>query len=97
MMGLIMIGVILAGIVLRGWALSTLWAWFLVPIGVTAIGINTALGISVIVGLFTTHLHQESVKTDKKSIADACATIVTKAIGSPLAALLVGWIILQFA
>jgi hypothetical protein len=97
MFGLILFGMMMVGIILRGWALSTLWAWFLVPIGAVAINIPTALGISVIVGLFTTHLNNEKVKTgDKRTIADLTATIVAKSIGGPLVSVLIGWIITLF-
>lgn len=97
MLFLILFGTLITSIIVRGWVLSTLWAWFLVPIGAPEIGIATALGISVIIGLFTSHLNQETVKTSTKSLPDLFATILTKSLGAPLVSLCVGWIILQFA
>jgi hypothetical protein len=38
--------------IVDGWALSTLWGWFIVPLGVPAIGIAHAFGISCTVSLF---------------------------------------------
>lgn len=95
---LMLIGLIVTGVVLRGWAISTLWGWFLVPIGAPAIGINTAIGIAVIIGLFTHHLVHDVVKIgDKRSAADLFSTVVSRTVGAPLMALLVGWIVLLFA
>lgn len=37
--------------ILRGYVLSVLWRWFVVPLGVPEIGIAQAIGISIIVGL----------------------------------------------
>ena len=34
-----------------GWAFSTLWNWFIVPLGVAEIGIAHAIGISTLFGL----------------------------------------------
>lgn len=97
MAALFLFGLLFVGIVLRGWALSTLWAWFLVPMGAPAITITTALGISVIIGLFTSHLNRETVKVGDKSVADLFTTVIAKSIGGPLMSVLVGWIVLLFA
>lgn len=35
-----------------GWAISTLWNWFIVPLGVMEIGTAHAIGISCLLGLF---------------------------------------------
>ena len=35
-----------------GWAISTLWAWFVVPLGVVAIGFWHALGLSCLIVFF---------------------------------------------
>lgn len=96
MLALFVIGLVFFGVVIRGWALSTLWAWFLVPIGLPAIGIATALGISVIIGLFTVHLNNDKIKVDKNSSSDMIGTIIAKAIGGPLVSVFIGWIITLF-
>lgn len=38
--------------VIRGFLLTTLWAWFIVPLGQPALTIPLAIGISLIVGFF---------------------------------------------
>lgn len=99
MLFLILISTMIVGIVLRGWVLSTLWGWFLVPLGAVEIGIAAALGISIIIGMFTTHLTHDTVKVklnDQRTLPDLFATIVSKSIGGPLISLLFGWIILLF-
>lgn len=96
MAALFVIGLIFVGVVLRGWALSTLWAWFLVPIGVPAIGIATALGISVIIGLFTVHLNNDKIKISNKSSPELIGNVLAKAIGGPLMSVFVGWVITLF-
>ena len=98
-MFLILVGTMIVGIVLRGWVLSTLWAWFLVPLGAVEIGIAAALGISIIIGMFTTHLTHDTVKVklnDQRTLPDLYATIVSKSIGGPLISLMFGWIISLF-
>lgn len=41
-----------ASVPLTGWVASTLWRWFVVPLGVGPIGICQAIGLSTIVQLF---------------------------------------------
>ena len=97
MNALFLINALLVGIIVRGWALSTLWLWFLVPIGAPVIGITTALGISVILGLFTAHLNQEASKDNKsKTLSELYGTIVAKSIGAPLVSVATGWLITLF-
>lgn len=62
------IGVIALSIpvlIYRGFALAIMWGWFVVPLGVTAIGNAHALGLSALIGLFTFKLDM-----DKKSESD---------------------------
>jgi hypothetical protein len=40
----------MAAVVLSGFALSDVWGWFVVPLGVPAIGFYQALGLHVMVG-----------------------------------------------
>lgn len=58
-----LIAICLAGLVglavLRGFVLASLWGWFVVPLGVPALGIAQAIGISLIVSLFLAHLARD--------------------------------------
>lgn len=44
------------------WAVSTMWLWFVVPLGATPIGYWHTFGLSLFVGLFT----MNTAKSDKK-------------------------------
>lgn len=41
---------------LRGWAIIKLWTWFVVPLGVAALPMASAIGISTLVSLLTADL-----------------------------------------
>jgi hypothetical protein len=71
---------------LRGWALSTLWAWFAVPIfGLPPLGIAQAIGISLTLGMIT---HQY-VPTKEKDTAGP----ILFSLLMPLLAVGIGWIV----
>lgn len=75
--------------VIRGFVLSVLWDWFMVPLGVAEIGIAWAIGLSLIVGFFTSHLYSGENKKD-------AGEIVVGGIFNSLFALFLGWIIHLF-
>jgi hypothetical protein len=73
----------------NGWVLSILWGWFFVPIlGLPALGVAQAIGISTVVG-YLTHQHR---KTPEGEEAEAFAYIAAQ----PLFALLIGYIVKSF-
>ncbi len=76
--------------ILRGLVLSTLWRWFLVPLGAPAIGIAAAIGISVIVAMLTANPH---AATNEKTTALQKTWL---SILLPLVSLLSGWIVQFF-
>jgi len=69
---------------LRGFVLSTMWAWFVVPLGLPAIGIALAIGLSLTVGLFS----GLSPKRDEKPWVQIAAGFV-----APLLTLFCGWLV----
>jgi len=73
---------------LRGWVLFVLWGWFLIPLGLPAIGIAHALGIQCIVSLMSMH---SGPKTDKDT-----GEIISISISVSLVWLLMGWIYTLF-
>lgn len=90
-----MLGIVVAAIVLRAWVLTVLWAWFAVPYGAPEIGIPTAIGISLIVGMFTHNVSKD--KTIKiKTMSDFTAEVMGRAFGNPLAVLFIGWVVTWF-
>lgn len=74
----------------RGYVLQQLWAWFLVPLGVVAISLPHALGISGLIWFFV--MHTPSVTKDD----DDAGTKIVKALlwqfGTPVMALASGWL-----
>lgn len=77
--------------ILRGWVLSILWGWFVVPtFGLPALSIPIAIGIGLILA-FTTHQISLKKEEDKSSGTQFSNTIL-----HPLLILLVGWIVTLF-
>jgi hypothetical protein len=49
----LVVGLIVLSLLLNGWVFSWLWLWFLVPLGLPAIGVVHAIGIAGAVGYIT--------------------------------------------
>jgi len=86
--------------VVNGWALATLWGWFIVPtFDVPTLSIPVAIGLAIVVGYLTKATpNLDSVK-ESKSSREAAVDILAAMFYSflhPLVALGVGWIVLQF-
>ena len=86
--------VIVLSVIMNGWAISTLWAWFVVPIfALPTLGIAQAIGLSCLVGLF----RQSSTNSDKaKDTTDALATALGQALVTPVITVGLGWVIHLF-
>ena len=84
--------------IFRGWVLTILWDWFIVPLGVPHIGIATALGIVIIVNMLTQHLDTKPEKkyTDDASLLELLVQAFAKSFLSPLVTLALGAIISSF-
>lgn len=76
-----------------GYAIHVLWAWFVVPLGVSPISIAQAYGLSVLFGLF---LNTRGLEIGKEKTSDEWATSVTIGVLMPAIALLFGWIAVGF-
>lgn len=73
----------------KGYALSVLWAWFIMPFGAPAISIAAAIGCVIVVHMF--------IPTSKRKVGRIDhGRVIASAIGDPLFALGFGWIVLQF-
>lgn len=75
---------------LNAWALSVLWGWFVVPLGVNALTVAHAFGISVVAQVLVRRQTDES--ENKKDFAEK----VIEAPLFPLLALLFGYIAVGF-
>lgn len=64
---LLIIGIfaaIFALVAFRGFVLSYLWAWFLVPLGLPEIGIAHAIGIAMMMALVAKNVEKEDEKRE---------------------------------
>ena len=78
-------------IIFSAYVLSVLWGWFIVPFGVSAIGVAHALGINVMV----TFLKMKKKDSKKEKTEDYFASVcksITLAILAASFALGFGWI-----
>lgn len=80
---------LLLNILAAGWAFSTLWGWFVVPLGVMEIGIPTAAGIDLLIG-FSTY-KSTYAENDREWWHNATITLIAAPITVAL-----GWIIHLF-
>ena len=79
---------------INGWALKTLWLWFVVPVfGLPALSIPAAIGMGIIIGHLTNH---NSTNSSREKDEDKIVENIVRAVLRPLFAVLFGWIVLQF-
>jgi len=75
-----------AAALLRGWVLSLLWDWFLVPLGVPSVGFWHAVGLCLVVTFLTYHYY--NFQRSKPNLIEALVYVL-----SPLAVLGIGWVV----
>lgn len=78
---------------LQGWSISTLWNWFIAPLGAPEIGIATALGISLTAGV----LRFKGTRNDDNVSRKERLERVVGYFLVPVIAVGIGWVVLQFA
>lgn len=86
-----------AAIVWQGYALATMWSWFLVPtFHVQAISIPAAIGISAILGFVAhkvdTSKNENDTRSGGKRAFDMCLLLTLR----PAVLLGIGWIVKQW-
>jgi hypothetical protein len=83
------IALVALAVIWRGFVLSVMWGWFLVPIGLPNIGLALAIGISATVAMMT---HQATQSSEKSDGGKAVAMLFV----APLLMLGVGWVVHQY-
>jgi hypothetical protein len=73
-----------------GFVLMVLWGWFLIPLGLPAIGLSHAIGLSTLIGLVTHQMPSEGPSSDRTERGLLWALVV------PAISLFIGWIAKQF-
>lgn len=77
-LGIITLGLIPISYLLYGFVLKTMWAWFLVPLGLPSIGLGTAIGIRIMYTLIEYNTHSPEEEDTVKKFIIALATMVFK-------------------
>ena len=89
-----LVPVIVAGMIWRGYVLSILWGWFIVPfVGLPEMNIPTAIGVAALVGLT---VMAQSPQSDSKEAGERIVHGVLLIALAPTLALLLGWIVKGF-
>lgn len=87
--------VLVIAAILNGWALATLWLWFVVPLfGLPALTVPYAVGLGLIVNFLT--YQDTNNKKEGQEVFDAVITAIAVLVSRPLFAVLFGWVVLQF-
>ena len=76
------------GTILNGWALKTLWSWFLVPLGAPNLTLLGAIGVAIVVSFLTAKPTETKSDPDAK-LETVMLRLVLYVVGRPL--LSVGW------
>ena len=82
---------------MNGWAITKLWGWFMVPLGLPMLTIPMALGIYTIVTYMTYQINYAEIRADSgKGVGYVLGKGFVIATFKPLTAILMGWIIHGF-
>ena len=83
------------GTLWRGYVLTVLWAWFVVPtFGLAALALAPAIGLSLLVHFLT--YQSDAAKPLEGSFSDRFAKTAGRALLWPALALGIGWVISRF-
>lgn len=77
-------------LIIHGYVISIMWGWFVVPLGVPAIGIAHAIGLAGMLGALNV------AKSSDKVEGRAMAWIMDMLLIRPAIILGIGWIVKQF-
>ena len=76
--------------ILRGFVLSKLWGWFIVPLfGLPSLSISFAIGLCLVVGMFQSHPSYKDHEIET-------STALLQGFVSPFIVLFIGWIVTMF-
>lgn len=95
------VGVVLVGFVvaiLDGWALSTIWNWFIPPIfGLTQLTMVQAIGVALVFNLFTGEKSSSKKSdTDDKTFWGTVLESILTNVFKNIFVVVFAWIVLQF-
>ena len=90
----VVIVTVVPAMLVRAWALTKLWAWFVVPISnLPQIGYAQAIGISMLLGMLTAHYtpHEDKCTEKEKAIS-----YISYAFLYPLLTVCIAWCVKYF-
>ena len=89
---------IIVATIADGWALSKVWNWFMPAIfGLTSLTIWKAIGVSMVLALFTGTKSSSSDDSKGQSFTEVLVQQSVVAISKPLFIVGIAWIVLQMA
>lgn len=91
MEAIIALVLLIPSMILRGVVISTMWAWFIVPLGVDPITLTHGIGLSFFMSLFVAKYRNTKDDDTSEKIAQWMFIFM-----HPLVALLFGWIVHSF-
>mgnify|MGYP007030467162 CR=1 FL=1 len=95
-LALAFIGAFALGPILHGWALSTLWSWFISPIfSAPNLPIPSAIGIALIIQLAVRTEFNEK-KSEVSDASELLVAFLVKVLMPPVFAVGYGWLIRSF-
>lgn len=94
-----LIVVAVVGTIANGWALATIWNWFIPPLfHVTTLTFVQAIGVSMVFELFTgTNRTKKTESSESKTVGEAIISSLISVILTPVISVGIAWIVLQFA
>lgn len=78
----------------RAYVIARLWAWFVVPLGLPAIGVVPAYGLTLVAGVLGGGIYRAATSKAVEDDSDAIGRIFGTAVLTG-AALLFGWVAYQ--
>lgn len=92
--GIVLIITLVAGPIFNGYALSILWAWFIIPtFSAPSLSIPAAIGISLVVAYLTKQEQPSDPARRDWTMWQTLACAVLTIILKPAGALFMGWIV----
>ena len=79
---------------LRGFILTKLWLWFIVPIGAPAVGVAHSLGLLLVWRFFS--VSPRDVRDTKRDDKDHDIKVLVVYVIYPLICWFIAWVYLQF-
>lgn len=85
-------------VLMDGWALSTIWNWFIPPIfHLVTLTMMQSVGVAMVFSLFARTNKLNTSKEENKSSLEKWIEATIVAIFTPLLSVAIAWVVLQFA